>query len=102
MRLQFLAVFGIVVIATASWPARAASVYQWCARARLSEVGALSCGFSNREQCLASLAGYAGNCVENPAYEVLRGQCRRHQNVLSFRRVSFEKRVVATLLKKHC
>ena len=47
----------------------AAIVYPWCARARISEVGAPSCGFSSYEQCMAAQASFGGACSENPFYQ---------------------------------
>ena len=66
----FLAAAIAAVVLTGQFetsPAEAASAFPWCARSRISEVGAPSCGFSSYAQCVA-VQGGAGGCTENPFY----------------------------------
>ena len=51
-------------------PARAEIEYPWCIQyaGGAHGIGATSCSFISREQCMASASGLGSMCVENPAY----------------------------------
>jgi hypothetical protein len=53
-----------------SSPARAEIQYPWCVQygGGRNGIGATSCGFVSREQCMATARGLGAMCVENPAY----------------------------------
>ena len=65
MRTSLLALAAIVVGASAT-PASAAISYPWCAR--YSTSGG-ECSFNTYEQCMATLSGIGGSCVDNPGYQ---------------------------------
>lgn len=47
-------------------PAKAQPVYPWCAHYSGNDVGgAINCGFSTREQCMAAVSGVGGTCEVN-------------------------------------
>jgi len=46
-------------------PAPAAPVYPWCAR--YSTTGG-ECSFDTFQQCLETLSGIGGVCIDNPSY----------------------------------
>ena len=57
----------------------AAEVYRpWCAQYTGSRGGATNCGFHTYAQCLATVRGAGGYCVQNPWY-VQYGQGGRNQ-----------------------
>ena len=65
MRTSLLALAAIVAGAYAT-PASAAISYPWCAR--YANTGG-ECSFNTFEQCLATLSGIGGSCVDNPGYQ---------------------------------
>jgi hypothetical protein len=62
--LGILVAFGVMMAATS---ASRAQYYPWCLILS-DKVGAWTCYFSTREQCMASAGGNLGFCAENPAY----------------------------------
>jgi hypothetical protein len=58
----------ILTLAAAS-PSRAHIVYPWCVQygGGRNGIGATSCGFVSREQCMQTASGLRAMCVENPA-----------------------------------
>jgi Protein of unknown function (DUF3551) len=58
---------GFLLIAA---PAQAEIVYPWCVQlgGGREGVGAITCGFVSRKQCMETARGLGNNCVENPAY----------------------------------
>jgi hypothetical protein len=63
MRNSLLALAALVAAGSAT-PA-AAATYPWCAR--YSTSGG-ECSFNTFEQCMATLSGIGGSCVDNPGY----------------------------------
>jgi hypothetical protein len=53
---------------TALAQASAPLTYPWCAHYGGRMGGAPNCGFTTREQCMATIAGMGGSCQMNPAY----------------------------------
>ncbi|MGZ5828861.1 MAG: DUF3551 domain-containing protein [Xanthobacteraceae bacterium] len=43
--------------------------YPWCTSGAGNEFGAVNCGFSTFEQCLATASGNGQSCGPNPFYE---------------------------------
>lgn len=43
--------------------------YPWCTSGAMQEYGAVNCGFSTFEQCLATARGNGQSCGPNPFYE---------------------------------
>ena len=65
-RMIVLAVSALTAgFALSSAPASAAPAYPWCTR--VSTSGG-ECAFNTFEQCMATLSGIGGACVENPGY----------------------------------
>jgi len=58
-----------VLLATPDKPAQAqAHYYPWCAHYGGRDMGgAISCGFTTYGQCLATISGIGGFCMENVA-----------------------------------
>lgn len=50
-------------------PAEALVVYPWCAHYGGRMGGAPNCGFVTYAQCIATISGLGGSCMENPWYE---------------------------------
>jgi hypothetical protein len=75
-------ILGVLAIAlpaamvTPASPARAEIQYPWCVQygGGRNGIGATSCGFVSREQCMATASGLGSMCVENPAYPALARQ----------------------------
>ena len=42
--------------------------YPWCSLGGTKHSNALSCYYTNREQCRTTMSGIGGNCVESPYY----------------------------------
>ncbi|MCF8476680.1 MAG: DUF3551 domain-containing protein [Pseudolabrys sp.] len=51
-----------------SAPAKAEVVYPWCAYYGRFGTQATNCGFTSRQQCLATVSGIGGYCARNPRY----------------------------------
>jgi hypothetical protein len=62
--LAILVALGAMMAATS---ASHAQYYPWCL-ILTDKVGAWTCYFSTREQCVASSGGNLGHCIQNPAY----------------------------------
>jgi uncharacterized protein DUF3551 len=62
----FLFALGIVVGAGAIVTRAEAQNYPWCAYLR---GGGTNCGFSTFDQCMATLAGMGGSCMQNTQYQ---------------------------------
>src|SRR5690242_15498912 len=43
--------------------------YPWCTSGAMQEYGAVNCGFSTLEQCLATARGNGQSCGPNPFYQ---------------------------------
>ena len=76
------AVLGILVALgamAATTSASRAQYYPWCLILQ-DKVGAWTCYFSTRQQCMASAGGNLGFCAQNPAYQGPQsGPSRRHR-----------------------
>ena len=48
--------------------ARAETTYKWCAYYTSFDDGGTNCGFSTRQQCLATISGIGGYCDINPRW----------------------------------
>ncbi len=65
-----LFVFGITAVATAFGTAAEAQNYPWCAQyGGGSNGGAMNCGFSTYQQCMADVSGIGGFCMQNNTYQ---------------------------------
>ena len=67
MRLAVLIIAGFVGVVAPS-PASARE-YPWCAVYGGSMNGSSNCGFTTRQQCLATVSGIGGDCEPNPFYK---------------------------------
>jgi Protein of unknown function (DUF3551) len=73
MRLPTLAITLLLISAAlfgeniAAW-AQSANSYPWCARYYKDGGGTPRCNFADREQCMASISGIGGFCVQNLQY----------------------------------
>jgi hypothetical protein len=66
-----LPILFIVLIAANTAPAAAQSPtsYPWCARpAKMDSSSSMSCYFTSYQQCMTTLSGLGGFCVESPYY----------------------------------
>ncbi len=65
----FAALLGLAAVtALSAAPARAQIYYPWCANYGGDMGGSANCGFSTREQCLATVSGIGGSCDPNLFY----------------------------------
>lgn len=64
----FSALLGLTVLAAAP-QARAQSAYDypWCA-IYPRQIGGQACYYATYAQCMATMSGIGGSCVQNPAY----------------------------------
>mgnify|MGYP001319182132 CR=1 FL=1 len=64
----FLFVFAIATACALDTPAEAQN-YPWCAQYEGSGMsGAMNCGFSTYQQCMADVSGIGGFCIQNNTY----------------------------------
>jgi len=68
-----LLVFGITAAAAAFGTAAEAQNYPWCAQYSGSAGGAMNCGFSTYQQCMADVSGIGGFCIQNNTYQASPG-----------------------------
>ena len=66
LSLSLVAVALLGEIQTAS--AQSAYDYPWCSRYFKREGGGMSCYFKTREQCMATVSGIGGYCLQSPFY----------------------------------
>ena len=60
----------LAAAATFAAPSAKAEVeYPWCAQYGRLGTEASNCGFSTRQQCLATISGIGGYCVRNSRYQ---------------------------------
>jgi hypothetical protein len=65
-----LLLFGIAIAVTALAPRAQAQNYPWCALYGGSGTGGgRNCGFTTYEQCMATISGIGGSCMQNTMYE---------------------------------
>ena len=62
------AVASLVAALTAPPPAKAETLYPWCAQYSGEDNDATNCGFITRAQCKETISGVGGACYENPAF----------------------------------
>ena len=60
--------FGILVAAAAMGDPAQAQNYPWCAQYAGAGGGATNCGFVSYAQCMQTLQGMGGFCVQNTQY----------------------------------
>jgi uncharacterized protein DUF3551 len=67
-----LAVTLLASLATFATQARAETQYPYCIQYAGGQngIGAVSCGFVSRAQCMETASGLGSMCVENPAYHL--------------------------------
>jgi hypothetical protein len=68
--MRSLLVFGVIGAATILTTAAKAQNYPWCA---IYKGGAMNCGFTTFQQCLATVSE-AGFCIQNSTYQLPSGQ----------------------------
>jgi len=51
---------------TGAATAQSGRYYPWCFRNDRTQSNSLSCFYTTRSQCMATLSGLGGTCVENP------------------------------------
>jgi hypothetical protein len=66
----------LLALAMAAAPAQAQN-YPWCAVYGGRMGGAQNCGFSNYQQCMATVTGVGGFCQQNNMYRPPSGSNRR-------------------------
>jgi hypothetical protein len=66
-RLLLFATLGFVLAPLASSHAQSAYDYPICA-VRSGKSGAMSCYYSSYEQCMATMSGIGGHCIDSPFY----------------------------------
>ncbi len=71
----FAAVAALLAFETTS--AKAEIEYPWCAQYGRFGTQATNCGFSTRQQCLATVSGIGGYCARNPRYQAKAKRPRR-------------------------
>lgn len=64
--LMFL--LGILVVVAATGTSAQAQNYPWCAQYAGAGGGATNCGFVSYAQCMQTLQGMGGFCVQNTQY----------------------------------
>jgi hypothetical protein len=62
-------VFGITAAATTFGTLAEAQNYPWCAQYSDGGGGAMNCGFSTYQQCMADVSGIGGFCIQNNTYQ---------------------------------
>jgi len=61
--------FATLLAATATGSGAQAQNYPWCAQYSGGGMdGAMNCGFSTYQQCMATVSGIGGFCMENNTY----------------------------------
>jgi hypothetical protein len=61
------AALGAAVFAAAPGQAQSPNAYRWCAL-NGDRSGSTSCAFQTRAQCMASISGRGGSCIQNPSF----------------------------------
>jgi hypothetical protein len=62
-------VIAIAALAVAATPSGAVVLYPWCTSGAGHDWGAVNCGFSTFEQCMATARGNGQSCQPNPLYQ---------------------------------
>jgi hypothetical protein len=73
--MRSLLVFGVIGAATILTTAAKAQNYPWCA---IYKGGAMNCGFTTFQQCLATVSE-AGFCIQNSTYQPSEGPRPRYR-----------------------
>jgi Protein of unknown function (DUF3551) len=68
----------LVAMAAASATHAQAQTYPWCAN--FADGAGVNCGFSTREQCLATSMGSGGTCTQNNDYRPSGAAAARRQH----------------------
>ena len=78
--------FGILVAAAAMGGPAQAQNYPWCAQYAGAGGGATNCGFVSYAQCMQTLQGMGGFCVQNTQYvPPAASSARRRRSELGWR-----------------
>jgi len=64
-----LILLGIFLVTLAVGTRAEAQNYPWCAEYSGNMGGSMNCGFTTREQCMATVSGVGGFCVVNTQYQ---------------------------------
>jgi hypothetical protein len=73
-----LATLVLVPLAFATTPTQAQN-YPWCAQYSGRMGGAMNCGFVSFQQCLNTVSGVGGFCIENNTYHPPAGPHRTYR-----------------------
>jgi len=76
MKVAFFALSILVVTAATSTYAEAQN-YPWCAQYSGGMGGAMNCGFTTYQQCMADVSGTGGFCMQNNTYQPPGAQTRK-------------------------
>jgi len=68
MRLLLLTI-GLIIATSALGPRANAQNYPWCAQYSGRDGGGQNCGFVSFAQCMATVQGMGGFCVQNNTYQ---------------------------------
>jgi hypothetical protein len=80
MRITVL-LMGVFIFAVGIGARAEAQNYPWCAHYGSAFGGAVNCGFSSFGQCMATVSGTGGFCVQNSTYRPLYNTYRpRHRH----------------------
>jgi hypothetical protein len=66
MRTTILVMAVIAIVEFLPGPSVAAIYYPWCAQYAVKDGASPDCSFITRDQCMASVAGNMGYCLQNP------------------------------------
>ena len=67
VHLRIMLVGAALLAATQASQAQSAYDYPWCAQ-YTDKVGGQACYYATLAQCMATMSGIGGNCVQNPGY----------------------------------
>jgi uncharacterized protein DUF3551 len=81
IRLLLLVGAALVGEAQALYAQSAPSSYPWCAVSPGRGGGGRSCYYTSQQQCMDTMSGVGGYCIQNPAYrgQAARSRSRRNQ-----------------------
>ncbi len=70
-----------LLASTGAGHAQSAYDYPWCAvyTGRAGPGGAMSCYYASYAQCMQTMSGIGGYCIESPYYRGARGEQRRRR-----------------------
>lgn len=71
--------FGLAVAVMMFGTSARAESYPWCAQYSGAMSGATNCGFVSLAQCMGTVSGAGGSCVQNPAYQPPAPKARKNK-----------------------